>query len=341
MSLPLRRPPSRSQQSHSPSTSSTESDNTTPKQGLERSTTPTSTTMAQPLPASSPLSSVPSTPKEAVTPPSSSPPEQPSPTVSNSAAPPSAEVNTTTTSTGNTVDPIESPSSTSNMAKKRSRDDESPVDPPPAKKTNGTSKSKTKAKPVPKKASAEKTAPKQPAAKKVARPPPPPSTRPSRNRKAPERFEDLQEAQPVKETPVRKGPSKVFDPVFITTNSTSRLGKADVYHMLLEPAAWTSLSAEQQSTLLAMLPECASNTAMLAKIKAGETEDTRPHAFTINNDCFRTDVAKFTEDLKNGHLAKTWQTAAEQAVIERAAGDYDAWKAEEAELWWGQKGKAL
>lgn len=108
--------------------------------------------------------------------------------------------------------------------------------------------------------------------------------------------------------------------------------------MLLEPAAWTSLSSIQQATLLAMLPECAATTELLTKVKAdATTEIPRPQAFSVNNDCFRTDVAKFKEDLKNGHLAKTWQAAAEQAVVERAAGEYDAWKAEEAEAWWGQK----
>ena len=137
-----------------------------------------------------------------------------------------------------------------------------------------------------------------------------------------------------------KGASKVFDPVYITTNSTSRLGKADVYHMLLETSAWSRLTAEQQATLVSMLPATAANTDLLTKIMGGETKGTRPQAFSMSNDCFRTDVAKFKEDLKNGHLAKTWQAAAEQAVIERAAGEYDAWKAEEAELWWGQKSNA-
>ncbi|KAH7392806.1 Asx homology domain-containing protein [Pyrenochaeta sp. MPI-SDFR-AT-0127] len=167
----------------------------------------------------------------------------------------------------------------------------------------------------------------------------PPSTRPSRSRKAPERFEVFDEKPTPKVRLAKKGASKVFDPTFITTNSTSRLGKADVYHMLLEGPAWTSLNAEQQMSLISMLPADPSNQALLDRIRGGETEGTRPTAFTMSNDCFRTDVAKFKADLKNGHLAKTWQTAAEQAVIERAAGDYDEWKAEEAELWWGQKSK--
>jgi hypothetical protein len=98
-----------------------------------------------------------------------------------------------------------------------------------------------------------------------------------------------------------------------------------------------SLSTEQQMKLVSMLPQDAANAALPTKIERGDIEDTRPRAFTLSNDCFRTDVAKFKEDLKNGHLAKTWQTAARQAIIERAAGEYDAWKADEAELWWGQK----
>jgi hypothetical protein len=88
-----------------------------------------------------------------------------------------------------------------------------------------------------------------------------------------------------------------------------------------------------------MLPQDSANLALLEKVKAGVTDDTRPQAFTVSNDCFRTDVAKFKDDLKNGHLAKTWQTSAEQAVLERAAGEYDDWKTEEAERWWGQKSK--
>lgn len=225
--------------------------------------------------------------------------------------------------------------------KKRGREDDDEEGSPP-KKIASQSKAQPKKKAAPKKAPAKKTPAKKPPAKKAAAQSPPASDRPSRSRKAPERFEDLPEATSVNAPAAKKGPakSKVFDPVYITTNSTSRLGKADVYHMLLEPAAWTSLSAEQQITLLTMLPQDAATVALIEKVKNGETTGTRPGLFHISNDCFRTDVAKFKEDLKNGHLAKTWQASAEQAVIERAAGEYDAWKAEECELWWGQKAGA-
>jgi hypothetical protein len=167
----------------------------------------------------------------------------------------------------------------------------------------------------------------------------PPERTSTRNRKAPERFEDLQEMPSTRASPPKKGTSKVFDPYYITTHSTSRLGRADIYHLLLEDGAWTSLSAEQQTTLISMLPDSPENQRLLEKIKAGDTgKETRPQWFKASN-VFGDEVAKFRADLTNGHLGKTWQAAAEQAVAERAAGEYDAWKAEEAELWWGQKSK--
>ncbi|KAF2854990.1 hypothetical protein T440DRAFT_200690 [Plenodomus tracheiphilus IPT5] len=179
--------------------------------------------------------------------------------------------------------------------------------------------------------------------KKTCPQPPTNANRPSRARKPPKQFwvnDDEQKVEPTKASVLNKKPvSKVFDPIFITSNSTSRLGKADVYHMLLEDLAWTSLTRSQQEDLLSMLPPSVADQEVLNKVTAADEDIARPSVFTLSNDCFRTDVAKFKEDLKNGHLAKTWQASAEQAVVERATGKYDEWKAEEAELWWGQKSK--
>ncbi|KAI8943487.1 hypothetical protein NX059_001490 [Plenodomus lindquistii] len=166
------------------------------------------------------------------------------------------------------------------------------------------------------------------------------SSRPSRARKPPKEFwviDEKAQKSTQKSMQTKKPSSKVFDPNFITSNSTSRLGKADVYHMLLEDSAWTSLNRSQQKDLVSMLPPSIAKQEVHQKATAVDEDIARPRAFTLSNDCFRTDVAKFKEDLKNGHLAKTWQAAAEQAVVERASGKYDSWKAEEAELWWGQK----
>lgn len=188
---------------------------------------------------------------------------------------------------------------------------------------------------------AEKASKRSGPKKQLASKPPraPPERTSTRIRKVPERLEDLQEMPPSQAEPPRKSTSKVFDPYYITTNSTSRLGRADIYHLLLEDGAWTSLTAEQKITLISMLPDGSENQQLLEQIKAGVTgNETRPQWFKASN-VFGDEVAKFRSDLTNGHLGKTWQAAAEQAVAERAAGEYDAWKAVEAELWWGQKSK--
>ena len=139
-----------------------------------------------------------------------------------------------------TVSPDMAAKRTLKQSPKRARpdDDDDREDTPPAKKpvTKSRARPKATAKKVGTKraaagsATSEKptSAPKRPAPKKAI-PVPTPSNRPTRNRKAPERFEDLEEKPTPKALPTTKGPSKVFDPVFITTNSTSRLGKADVY----------------------------------------------------------------------------------------------------------------
>ena len=168
---------------------------------------------------------------------------------------------------------------------------------------------------------------------------PPPATRSSgRSRKAPARLIDLAPPPKFKAPPSRKtAGSKVFDPVYITTNANSRLKKTDVFHLLLEPRAWICLPPDQKLEILALLPKNIMNTKLAAELREGTAADNaRPREFDINFNLFRTDVAKFKEDLENGHLGKTWQASAEQAIVDRAAGKFDVWKERQSERWWGQ-----
>jgi hypothetical protein len=108
--------------------------------------------------------------------------------------------------------------------------------------------------------------------------------------------------------------------------------------MLLDPSAWDSLTTPQRASLIAMLPPSSTSLRVLDELATGKiTELKRPRELTVNFNIFRTDVAKFKEDLGNGYLGKTWRASAEEAVKDRAAGAFDAWKDEEAERWWGQK----
>lgn len=107
--------------------------------------------------------------------------------------------------------------------------------------------------------------------------------------------------------------------------------------MLLEPGAWICLTSDQKLEILALLPDNTMNTKLANALREGTAADNaRPREFDINFNLFRTDVAKFKEDLENGHLGKTWQASAEQAIVDRAAGRFDVWKERQSERWWGQ-----
>ncbi|PVH99395.1 hypothetical protein DM02DRAFT_434944 [Periconia macrospinosa] len=169
-------------------------------------------------------------------------------------------------------------------------------------------------------------------------PTPPVSSRPTRVRKPPARLIDTPTTTAPKatraRTPPRKPKSKVWDPDYVTTNPKSRLTKTDLHHLLLEPKAWTCLTPSQHERIMALLPPSYSSARQLQNDNS--TPIPRPSIFTLNSNLFRTDVAKFQEELREGHLTKTWQTSAVEAVIERAEGGFDKWKAEESERWWGQ-----
>ncbi|KAJ4348601.1 uncharacterized protein N0V89_009979 [Didymosphaeria variabile] len=233
-------------------------------------------------------------------------------------------------------------SSTSTASKKRAHAEvEDPQTPMAPGKRVKKAAPQTAPKNAPKNASktTSKTAPKaaRKAAGKATPPAPPVGTRSSgRARKAPERFTDLPSPPKATAAP-RKAGSKIYEPVHITTNSSSRLTKSDVFHMLLEANAWTCLTSDQKLKILALLPSNTINVKLANDLRAGTAaENARPREVSLNFNLFRTDVAKFKEDLENGHLAKTWQASAEQAIKARAAGAFDDWKESEAELWWGQ-----
>lgn len=54
---------------------------------------------------------------------------------------------------------------------------------------------------------------------------------------------------------------------------------------------------------------------------------------------FRRGIREFQEDLSSGRLDPKWQTAAAEAMEERARGEFDAYKENNYEEFWGQKQK--
>lgn len=107
--------------------------------------------------------------------------------------------------------------------------------------------------------------------------------------------------------------------------------------MLLEDSAWTCLTPAEQKELIEMLPSTRVNCSLIAAHIADPTASLQRPKELSAGEIFRTDVAKFQTDLYNGHLAKGWQNTAQEAMIHRAEGKFDAWKEAETEAWWGQK----
>jgi hypothetical protein len=99
------------------------------------------------------------------------------------------------------------------------------------------------------------------------------------------------------------------------------------------------LGPRDQAELIAMLPGTQANCSLLAQLADGASGVGRPTNLGGNCAVFRTDVKKWQDDLGEGYLTKTWQEAAERAMKARAAGEFDNWKEEEGESWWGQKGE--
>ncbi|KAF2471270.1 uncharacterized protein BDR25DRAFT_342563 [Lindgomyces ingoldianus] len=167
----------------------------------------------------------------------------------------------------------------------------------------------------------------------------PASNRPTRNRKAPERFADIKEPTKKMAEGVAPKGSKAFEPVYATTNSKSRLATADIYHLFMEAAAWNVLGALDQADLISMLPSTLSNCHLLNRIADGASGVEKPKELELGSTVFRSDVKKWQEDLGEGYLTKRWQEAAEKAMKARFEGAFDTWKEQEAERWWGQKGE--
>ncbi|KAK8249328.1 Asx homology domain-containing protein [Phyllosticta capitalensis] len=173
--------------------------------------------------------------------------------------------------------------------------------------------------------------------------------RPRRQRKAPKSYnepgsdEEFVAEAPAKskrttsagEKPKRVAPT--WAPDYLLQDPKSRLGKANLTAILKDPRAWESLSKEQQIQLTQLLP----NVPGLDLDPANVDSDclySIVHEF-LNNSALLSDIAMFGEDLREGRLDPDWQRDGQAAMEMRARGDFDDWKVQEMEAFWGQKQK--
>ena len=98
--------------------------------------------------------------------------------------------------------------------------------------------------------------------------------------------------------------------------------------------AWGILDSEQQRNLLAMVPK-----PPRSPTEGIEQDSQSSRNIILSNSAFQSDVRMFQEDLADGRLQPAWLEKAHIAMERRARGDFDAWKEEETEKFWGQKQK--
>ena len=95
------------------------------------------------------------------------------------------------------------------------------------------------------------------------------------------------------------------------------------------PGFWPSLTPGERNSILELVPDF---------IERNEDGSIREEFWRYNND-WRAAVRQFQEDLSLGKYDPQWLADAAQAMEERARGEFDTWKNQEFEEFWGQKQK--
>ncbi|KAL9101912.1 MAG: hypothetical protein Q9163_002878 [Psora crenata] len=135
------------------------------------------------------------------------------------------------------------------------------------------------------------------------------------------------------EEPPAKRPARAArrndDPVWSTTNRNSQLVNEDLHAKFSNPRTYDNWTKEDWEEMRAEgLPE-----------NAPYNEDgySVPMEFFKYDADWRRLVREFQEDLGAGRYEPEWQEQAAQAMEERARGDFDKYKDDQFEEFWGQK----
>ncbi|TPX10885.1 uncharacterized protein E0L32_008091 [Thyridium curvatum] len=121
---------------------------------------------------------------------------------------------------------------------------------------------------------------------------------------------------------------KKWEAEFILTDSKSPLATADLRAILCHPQAWSVLSKEEQTEILALFPD------QQHVLDAG-TAQARPNIESLRNDNnFRHDCARFAQDLKDGTHDRDWLTEAWEAHERRKMGFFDEFEAGQFQEEW-------
>ena len=103
----------------------------------------------------------------------------------------------------------------------------------------------------------------------------------------------------------------------------------DLKSILADPGSWDHLDQEDLSFIASICPP---------SIPIADNGRIEPF-YLKYDDNWRGAVRRFQEDLSSGRMEPEWLEEAHEAMEERARGDFDDWKEQEFEEFWGQKQK--
>ena len=120
------------------------------------------------------------------------------------------------------------------------------------------------------------------------------------------------------------------DPEWLVTNEKSPLAYEDLHAEFSDPKTYENFTKSDWEDLRETLPP---------NIPLNTDGYSIPMTFFKYDPDFRRGIREFQEDLASGRLDPKWQADAAQAMEERARGQFDAYKENQFEAFWGQKQK--
>ena len=137
-------------------------------------------------------------------------------------------------------------------------------------------------------------------------------------------------ATPVKRNAGRSAKVDRSDPEWLVTNEKSPLANEDLHAEFSDPKTYENFTKSDWEDLRETLPP---------NVPCNPDGYSIPMTFFKYDPDFRRGIREFQEDLASGRLEPEWQADAALAMEERARGDFDSYKENEFEAFWGQKQK--
>lgn len=137
-------------------------------------------------------------------------------------------------------------------------------------------------------------------------------------------------ATPVKRNARRSAKVDRSDPEWLVTNENSPLANEDLHAEFSDPKTYENFTKSDWEDLRETLPP---------NVPCNPDGYSIPMTFFKYDPDFRRGIREFQEDLGSGRLDPEWQADAALAMEERARGDFDSYKENEFEAFWGQKQK--